>query len=155
MKNLVLLLILAFLYGPTAQAQITRGAQPGEIYIATDWYADNTGMFYKAIFRSTDSGEHLALQYETLYNPPPGEMRLGRVLGDAATGALYNWGWHELWVSFDYGVNWEYREDYPDYTKYFTGVNQGLIFKGNYQGFFKSTDYELSFELLPITVSSI
>ena len=135
------------------QAQITRGAQPGEIYISINWYIDNSGNLHDAIFRSTDNGENLTLQYETLYNPPPDEMRLGRVLGDATLGALYNWGWNELWVSFDYGESWEYREDYPGYTKYFSGVNSGLIFKGNYEGFFKSTNYGLSFELLPITVT--
>ena len=127
MKNLVLLLMLAFLYEQTAQAQITRGAQPNEIYIATDWYMDNTGIFHRAIFRSTDNGETLTLQYETLYNPPPGEMRLGRVLGDATPGALYNWGWNELWVSFDYGESWEYIENHPDNAKYLSGQSSGIL----------------------------
>lgn len=141
------------LLAPIAQAQITRGASTGEIYIVTDWYTDNTGVVHRALFRSIDNGETLTLQYETLYDPPAGEMKLSQVLGDVAPGALYNYGWNELWVSFDYGENWEYREDHTDYTKYFTGTNPGLIFKGTWEGFFKSTDFALTFELLPITVT--
>nr|NQU89070.1 hypothetical protein [Bacteroidota bacterium] len=156
MKNRIIntaaFILLLFLTNVKMQAQITRGATSGEIYIATDWYIGNGGLHY-AILHSTDNGENISLQYENILTAPPGEMKVGQVLGDATPGAIYNWGWNELWISFDYGESWEYREDYPDYTKYFTGVNQGLIFKGNSQGFFKSTDYAQSFELLPITVT--
>jgi len=134
-------------------SQITRGAQPGEIYIATDWYADITGMFHRALFLSVNNGENLNLKYETLWEPPLGEMRLAKILGDATPGAIYNYGWYELWVSFNNGETWTYIEEYPAYTKYFTGSIQGLIFKGNFQGLFKSTDYASNFELLPITVT--
>ncbi|MFU8844746.1 MAG: T9SS type A sorting domain-containing protein [Bacteroidales bacterium] len=133
-------------------SQITRGAQPGEIYFSGHWYIDNNGQVHYGIFRSADNGEHISLQYENIEVPPPDEMKIGKVLGDAADGALYNYGWNELWVSFDSGDNWTYREDYPDYTKYFTGSIQGLIFRGNYQGFFKSIDFASTFDLLPITV---
>ena len=111
MKKTILLSILCCLLGSISQAQITRGASPGEIYISDNWYYDNLGNLHDAIFRSTDNGEHLALQYETLHYPPLGEMRLGQMLGDATPGVLYNWGWNELWVSFDYGMNWEYRDN--------------------------------------------
>ncbi|MBI9037279.1 MAG: hypothetical protein JEY97_04030 [Bacteroidales bacterium] len=151
MKKLILLLIVVFLYTQTAQTQITRGATPGEIYISNDWYIEN-GIIHKAVFRSDDNGETLTVQYEATDPPYGGAMGIGKVLGDATQGALYNFGDNELWVSFDYGVNWEYRESNPSYTKFFSGVNQGLIFKGNY-GFFKSVNYGLSFELLPITVT--
>jgi hypothetical protein len=123
------MLMLAFLYGSTAQAQITRGAQPAEIYISTDWYIDNLGKIHYAIFHSTDNGEHISLKYENLEVPPPGEMQVGRVLGDATPGALYNWGWNELWVSFDYGVSWEYKEIGPDHIIYLSGQSNGTIFK--------------------------
>ncbi|MCK4678442.1 MAG: T9SS type A sorting domain-containing protein [Bacteroidales bacterium] len=152
MKNLILLLVLAFLYGPTAQAQITRGAQPGEIYISINWYIDNSGNLHDAIFRSTDNGENLTLQYETLYNPPPDEMRLGRVLGDATLGALYNWGWNELWVSFDYGVNWEYREDYS-YANYATGFSNGEIYRRSDYNLYRSENYGETFELIVESLS--
>ena len=39
------------------------------------------------------------------------------------------------------------------YAKYFSGSLPGLVFKGNNDGLFKSTDYGHSFELLPITVT--
>ena len=134
-------------------AQITRGAQPGEIYISTEWYMDNFGQIHYAILHSTDNGENITLKYENIENTPPGEMQVGRVLGDVTSGALYNYSNNKLWVSFDYGVSWEFRENYPGYTKYFSGVNEGLIFKGNSQGFFKSINYAQSFELLQITVT--
>ncbi len=83
---------------------------------------------HKAIFNSTDNGENITLKYENIENPPSGEKEVGKVIGDATPGALYNYGNNELWVSFDYGENWEYREHYPSYTQFFSGVNQGLIF---------------------------
>ena len=129
MKNLILLLMLVFLYGPTAQTQIPRGAQPAEIYISTDWYIDNLGDIHYAIFHSTDNGENITLKYENIESPPPGEMQVGHVLGDATPGALYNWGWNELWVSFDYGVSWEYKEIGPDHIIYLSGQSNGTIFK--------------------------
>ncbi len=150
-KQISTILFILFL-GTTLQAQITRGAQEGELYISTDWYMDNYGQVHYAIFYTTDNGEHISLKYENIEIPPPNEMQVVKVLGDATPGALYNYGNNELWVSFDYGESWEFKENYPGYTKFFSGVNQGLIFKGNSQGFFKSIDYAQSFELLPITV---
>ena len=129
MKNLILMLMLAFLYGSTAQAQITRGAVPAEIYISTDWYVDNFNDLHYAIFHSSDNGENITLKYENIEVPPPGEMQVGHVLGDATPGALYNWGWNELWVSFDYGESWEYKEDGPDHVRYLSGQSNGTIFK--------------------------
>ena len=148
-----ILLIVSVVLPKNLYSQITRGAQPDEIFIATDWYADNTGMFHRALFHSENNGKNLDSKYETLWEPPPGEMRLGKILGDATTGVIYNYGWYELWVSFDYGETWTYKEEYTAYTKYFTGTMQGLIFKGNFQGLFKSTDYASNFVLLPITVT--
>ena len=152
MKNLILLLMVAFLYGPTAQAQITRGAQPGEIYISINWYIDNSGNLHDAIFRSTDNGENLTLQFETLYNPPSGEMKIGKVLGDATPGALYNWGWNELWVSFDYGESWEYREDYS-YANYATGFSNGEIYRRSDYNLYRSENYGETFELIVESLS--
>ncbi len=148
------ILIITFLLSITSYSQpITRGALPGELYISTDWYMDNYGQIHYAILHSTDNGEHINLKYENIETPPIEEMKVGNILGDATPGALYNYGDNKLWVSFDYGESWEYKEDYPGYTKFFSGVNQGLIFKGHSQGFFKSTDYAETFVLLPITVT--
>jgi hypothetical protein len=157
MKNKIILIGLTLIFTICLNniiiAQITRGAQPYELYISTEWYMDNYGQIHYAILHSTDNGENITLKYENVENTPPDEMSVGHVLGDASTGTLYNYGNNELWVSFDSGLNWEYREDYPGYTKFFSGVNQGLIFKGNSNGFFKSNDYAQTFELLPITVT--
>ncbi|MCX6233844.1 MAG: T9SS type A sorting domain-containing protein [Bacteroidetes bacterium] len=125
----------------------------GEIYVSSQTYGGYDGMHY-AIFYSSNNGETMTLEYENVENQP-GVMWVSFVLGDATPGVVYNqytYGMNKLWVSFDYGVNWEYRGNNPDYTHFFSGVNPGLIFKGNYEGFFKSIDYGLSFELLPITV---
>ncbi|MEI7981064.1 MAG: T9SS type A sorting domain-containing protein [Bacteroidota bacterium] len=151
MKKHFLLLILVFLSGANIQAQITRGASPGEIYLSGEWYADYDGLHYVILY-STDNGENLSVKYENLQSPLNGEMRVGKVMGDAAPGVVYNYDYLELWVSFNYGEDWEFRED-AGYVRYYSGVNNGLIFKGNYQGFFKSTDYALTFDLLPITVT--
>jgi hypothetical protein len=144
--------MLAFLYGSTAQAQITRGVQPAEIYISTDWYIDNYGDIHYAIFHSTDNGEHIILKYENIETPPPGEMQVGRVLGDATPGALYNWGWNELWVSFDYGESWEYKEDYS-YAKYATGFYNGEIYRRSNYNLYRSENYGETFELIVISLS--
>jgi hypothetical protein len=57
--------MLAFFYGPTAQAQITRGASSGEIYISNEWYMDNNGIIHRGVFHSADNGEHITLKFET------------------------------------------------------------------------------------------
>lgn len=110
-------------------SQITRGAQPAELYISTDWYIDYLGDIHYAIFYSTDNGENITLKYENIEVPPPGEMQVGLVLGDATAGALYNYGNNELWVSFDYGENWDFVEDYAYSGFYTSGSNEGVMYK--------------------------
>ncbi len=134
------------------QAQITRGAQPGEIYIATDWYADNTGMYHRALFHSVNNGENLDLKYETLWEPPPGEMRLAKILGDATPGAIYNYGWNELWVSIDYGESWEYKE-YLGNTNYMSGQIGGTIFRRVGAELSVSNNYGSSFTIVTNLIS--
>nr|NQU91578.1 T9SS type A sorting domain-containing protein [Bacteroidota bacterium] len=153
MKKSLLFSFLSFLFCGTLIAQITRGASPGEVYISNFWYYYPNGLNYSAIFYSSDHGEHLYLQYASPDYALPDEMKVGNILGDAEQGALYNLVDHELWVSFDYGETWVFRENFPDYTQYFTGTIPGLIYKGTFEGFFKSTDFALTFELLPITVT--
>jgi hypothetical protein len=152
MKTSPLLLVFFCLLSIISQAQ-TRGALPGEIYFASDTYIGDDGVHY-GIFYSADNGKIMTLEYENV-ELQPGVMWVGNIFADATPGVIYNQytlGIDKWWVSFDYGVNWEDRGDIPGYTKFFSGVNPGLIFKGNYEGFFKSTDYGLSFELLPITI---
>jgi len=129
------------------QAQITRGATPGELYISTDWYMDEYGQVHYAILHSTDNGETVSLKYENIENTPPGEMRVGNVLGDATPGALYNKGNHKLWVSFDYGSSWEYRE-YLGNTNYMSGQNSGTIFRRIGAELSISNNYGSSFAII-------
>ncbi len=153
--NKLLLIILFSILIPgstTAQSQITRGAAEDEIYIAIDWYADNNGVHY-AIYQSIDNGETIELKYENLEVPPEGEMSVGKVIGDASNGALYNiefWN-KDLWVSFDFGETWEYQQDSYGYANYFSGVDSGKIFRRD-TAFSRSIDYGSSFEILPVDV---
>ena len=123
-----LLLTLLTLMECNLQAQITRGASPGELYISGDWYLENNSILHYAILRSSDNGENITLQYENIETPPPGEMKVGEVLGDASPGALYNFGNNELWVSFDYGNNWEHIESVGS-ANYTSGNVNGVIYK--------------------------
>jgi len=110
-------------------AQITRGAEENEIYISSKWYMDNFGKMHYAIFHSTDNGENISLKYENIETPPAGEMKVCKIIGDATPGVLYNYGFSKLWVSFDYGVNWNFIENYS-YSGFFTsGSNEGVIYK--------------------------
>lgn len=131
MKNQILFIILILgscILHLDSYGQITRGSQPGEIYLSTDWYIDNYGDTHYAIFRSVDHGATITLQYESSMATPPDEMSVGKVLGDATPGALYNYGNYELWVSLDYGESWEYRE-YLGNTNYMSGQIGGTIFR--------------------------
>ena len=87
MKKTILLSILFCLLGSFSQAQITRGATPCEIYLAHDWYFEN-GIIHKAVFRSTDNGETLTVQYESTDHPTGGAMGIEKVLEDAHPGNI-------------------------------------------------------------------
>jgi hypothetical protein len=148
MKRLFLLIFLLFFIADVSKAQITRGSQPGELYISTDWYMDNSGNIHYAIFHSTNNGENIHLKYENIETPPGGEMCVGGVLGDATPGALYNYGNNELWVSFDYGEMWEYIETYGSSGRFASGFTNGEIYKccANVQGsIWRSEDYGSEF----------
>jgi hypothetical protein len=132
-----------------SQGQITQGAQPGELYLSTDWYMDNNGQIHYAIFYTDDNGEHISLQYENLEVPLPGEMKVGTVLGDATPGALYNYGNNELWVSFDYGGTWMLRESIGTDNRFSSGTIEGEIYKycKNPTSFmYRSENYGQTFE---------
>lgn len=150
MKSLILILIFAFLCIPILQAQIsiTRGAQADEIYLSTDWYADCNDDIHYAIFYSNDNGETISLQYENIETPLPGEMKVGRVLGDATPGVLYNYGWNELWVSYNYGENWAFVENYAYSGFYTSGSIAEEMFKNGTDvagTLYYSDDYGISF----------
>jgi len=154
MKKSLLLLVLFGLFSIISQAQ-TRGALPGEIYKSTATYIGNDGQHY-AVFYSADNGKTLSLQYEHVENQP-GVMWIGELIGDATPGVVYNnyfYGTSELWVSFDYGVNWEYRGYYPDNAYFLTGIDNGVIFNTAWVKLYRSDDYGQNFEIVtdPLTI---
>ncbi len=152
MKNQIISIILCLvscLLHLSSYSQITRGAQPGEIYLSAQWYVDNYGQIHYAIFHSTDNGENLTLKYNNIETPLSGEMKIGKVLGDASIGTLYNYGYNELWVSFDYGTTWIFRENIGTDSRYSSGTTEGEIYKycNNPTSFlYRSTDYGQTFE---------
>jgi hypothetical protein len=128
-NNFLILLALLSFQESKLQAQITRGSSPGEIYTSNFWYYDQNTIAYYAVFYSPNNGKDMMLHYISSDYQLPGNMKIGRVLGDAAPGVLYNYGWNELWVSFDYGASWEYIENHSDNTKFLTGSDYGQINK--------------------------
>jgi hypothetical protein len=146
-----ILIFIAASYVQPINAQITRGAVPSEIYISNDWYVSDS--IYYGLFHSTDNGQHISLKYVSTDPPRPNAMRLRNIIGDATPGALYNYGYNELWVSFDYGENWEYREDYPSSSKYMSGQNNGTIFKRIGAELSQSDDYGNLFTIITNPIS--
>ncbi len=132
-----------------AQISITRGAGEGEIYISTDWYHEGYNTHY-GIFFSSDNGANIELKYQSTELPPAGEMRISELIGDAKMGTLYNYGAvdYGLWVSNDYGINWEsveYPESSPRYT---AGCYEGEVYKccADVQGtVWRSTNFGYTF----------
>jgi len=74
-------------------------------------------------------------------------MKVGKVLGDATPGAVYNYGNSELWVSFDYGESWEFQENFT-YASYATGFSNGEIYRRSNYNLYKSDNYGNSFDLI-------
>lgn len=126
MKNMILLIILAFLYGPSVQAQITRGNQPGELYIPSNWYYQGGQNNFDAIFYSNNNGELLEIKY--IYNVGSGEMSIGKLVSDATDGVIYN-NVNSLWISDDYADNWTFIEDVGIDKRYTSGCCEGEIYK--------------------------
>ena len=143
MKNQILFIVLflaSWLLYPRVYSQITRGAQPSEIYISNDWYFDGYIM-HRAVFRSADNGEHVSVQYTSTNPPQAGDMMIGSLIGDATPGVLYN---GSLWVSFDYGVNWGNVQNFSPSGSFTSGCIEGELFRccANVQGtIWRSIDY--------------
>ena len=112
MKKLLLLLISVFIL-QAANSQITRGALDDEIYISGQWFVEPIYTLYDLIIRSDDNGRNISIQYYNTEIPPPpqGEMEIEKIIGGIEPGILYNNTYSELWISNDYGVNWEFIEN--------------------------------------------
>jgi hypothetical protein len=124
---------------------ITRGATEGEIYFPNGWYLNSTSFeFVPAIWRSTDNGRHLTTQYAA--TTIPAEDAVVGIVSDANLGVLYGVNYDKLYISYDYGVSWEFVENTQG-SKYFSGNKAGEIFK-QYDGIYLSTDFGENFTML-------
>lgn len=169
MKRILLLLSLLFLSAAALTGQnrnFTRGADPGELYLAGVWYGLYSvyGPPYydearSVILRFTENGKTLSMQYETDYFANGEMIKPDILIADATPGVLYNKdvrytvddAFHRLWVSFDYGKNWTFREENIIQTFYYGSNFEGLIYKGK-ERFFQSNDYGESFEEIMIPI---
>lgn len=102
------------------------------------------------IFYSQDNGENITLTYQTPQYPPPGQMQVNYLIGDASAGTIYNYSHYNtngLWISYDYGINWNYLESVT-YPTYWAGCCEGIIFRNSGGKLFRSEDYGLNFNVI-------
>ena len=145
---------------------VVRGADPGELYLVNYWYgiyAPPGPPYYTdlqaAVYRITENGAKLSIQYDEdcfvdNYTTPGSVMLPEVVLADATPGVLYAKrtyiksdynDYTQLWVSFDYGKNWMFREENVLEHYYSIGNVEGLLFRGRYNDIFRSDDYGNTF----------
>ena len=162
MKKILLFLTLLLATVTLSFSQnrsITRGAIPGELYLTGTWYGIYNPIlgppYYDtlrtAIYRLTENGKKLTKQYDADYFANPETiMQPNVILTDATPGVVYNkdnysknsYAHTALWVSFDYGKNWVFREEDMGSKNYYTTNYNGFIYKTeNGVGVFKSMDY--------------
>ena len=159
MKQKLLFFTLLFIVINLSFSQersITRGATPGEFYLTAAWYGIYSAWgppYYDtlrtAVFRLTENGKKLTKQYDANYFANPEIiMQPNVILADATPGVVYNkdnysknsYSHTALWVSFDYGENWMFREENLGSKYYFTTNVDGFIYRGG-GGVFKSINY--------------
>ena len=167
MKRTLFFLILLFVTSNISSAQnriVARGAEAGELYLSTFWYGIFTpelGPPYydtlrSAVYRVTENGKKFSIQYDfNLLSPyyPQYEMLPERILADATPGVIYNKNIYyngsnyitQLWVSFDYGKNWVFREENIGSNGYSSVNVEGIIFRFGADGAYKSEDYGSNF----------
>jgi len=140
---------------------ITRGSTSGEIYISNPWFGIINPIlglpFYDtvrfSVCRISENGKKLTIQYDADYFANyENTIQPANVIADATEGVVYNKQYYSknnythtsLWVSFDYGKNWEFREENTGLINYLSGVQNGVIYKGK-NGIMKSSNYGESF----------
>ena len=126
------ILLFLFISFSLIKANITRGTGYGEIYMFTQWYDSWDGTYF-CILHSTNNGASISLQYSWLDEafPNPSVMSFGDLVSDASLGVLYNRPYSPpgLWISYDYGVNWELVETIGSSGQYTGGCIEGEIYK--------------------------
>lgn len=153
MKKLLLILLLTFIL-QGANSQITRGALDDEIYFISHIYDHPVSyVTYMGVFRSTDNGKSISLQF--MYSSAlPWDFWLTYPVGDANPGTLYSKNInHSFAKSMDYGHSWEVIETpgNQETGKISSGCIPGEIYKHStpYENIlWRSTDYGVSFDSL-------
>ncbi|MDR2927003.1 MAG: hypothetical protein LBV41_02190 [Cytophagaceae bacterium] len=149
MKHVLFFTMLCFATGSFLRAQnrmVARGAEQGELYATGLWYGIYSPIgppFYDtlrtAVYHITEHGKKLTIQYNAdMYTEPGSVMQAQYILADATPGVVYNkhiyykndYSYTSLWVSFDYGENWTFREEYLGSRSYHTANFDGLIYRG-------------------------
>ena len=168
-KHLLLFLSVFFFINSLSFSQnriIARGAEPGELYLNGFWYgiyAPPGPPYYDtlqmAVYRITENGKKLTIQYDADYFANYEYiMQPQYILVDATPGVIYNvqhysknsYSQTALWVSFDYGKIWIFREENMGSKGYAAANAYGFIYRGGSDGLYKSIDFGLSFENIPI-----
>jgi len=149
MKRIVLFLLILLIISNLSFSQnrrITRGAEYGELYLTSSWYGVYNPVmpwYYDtlqtAVYRITENGKKLTIQYDADYFANPEiVMQPQHISADATSGVLYNKSnysknsdtYTALWVSFDYGKNWVFREEGIGSERYYSSNFDGYIFRG-------------------------
>jgi len=91
--------------------RIAAGADSAEIYITSYWYDPHPGGPYGGLFRSTNHGQTLSVQYKDTWL---GGILYADMYGDLLPGTLY--GESGLSVSHDYGLTWEFNTNPVTYN---------------------------------------
>ena len=171
MKRLLLFLTVILTATTISFAQsrnVARGADFGELYLKCGWYnifcpvhgppCYDTIRF--AVFRFTEYGKKLTVQYDYDRYEPHHDIICNPqyILTDATPGVIYavshyykdNYPHTQLWVSFDYGKNWAFREESIGDKRYTVANIEGVIFRAGYDGTFISSDYAKTFTLINV-----
>ena len=163
MNRIILFLTFLTIANSVSFAQnrgIARGAEPGELYLTGFWWGHYNPFppFYDTlrlgIYRITENGKKLAIQYNANYFGNPEIEIIPRViLADATSGVVYNkltyykedgYPYTQFWFSDDYGINWLLREENMGSHQYFPANVDGVIYRG-VGGLVKSIDYGQNF----------
>ncbi len=158
LSRISFLLVITVLFIPSisfANMGIERGTEAGEIYIASPWYIEiDPYAEYHGIFYSTDNGETIALKsWSETTQPDTIDLASSYPISDATPGVLYcrPSSTVTLWISYNYGENWEFVEDPGLSGRYTAGCIPEEIYKycTDFQGtFYRSIDFGNTFEVV-------
>ncbi|MDZ7743674.1 MAG: T9SS type A sorting domain-containing protein [Bacteroidota bacterium] len=149
-KYILLAILICMILSTHAQhPAFTRGAIPGELYIAselnkTDWMEADAGVFY-----SNDHGKNIHLMYsEPIYQDTTGFFP--HLYADATQGVVYmqRGGVQDtLYMSSDHGSSWDPVYPYGRNSHFISGTVEGEIYRLD-SCISVSNDYGQSFQIL-------